>query len=297
MTTMPKPTLDRVIYFALQPMLASGVLVFWYFNQDLASSYILSILIINIVLALVEHWRPARPDWVQRWREKSRNIVLVVILIMGAGLVVGFYDSSLRGPLADLRQTLGIDFWPHQWPLLVQVFMVFFLSEFIWYWMHRAEHRWDLVWRVSGHGAHHAFKHLGAINFGANHPLELFFIALPSALVELFFGVGLAAAGAAAFSVTQASIAHSNIRMNTNVVGWLFTTNRYHIHHHSSILEESNTNYGCSAIVWDRVFGTFEDAGTVDTGTGPTEPSLWQKFIMPVREPVDTATAPSNLVA
>ncbi|NKB99094.1 MAG: hypothetical protein GKR90_11465 [Pseudomonadales bacterium] len=297
MSRLPDGFTDRTIFYALQPLLAGGVLVFWYFNQDFPNGYVLSILAVNVILGVLEHWRPARPDWVQRWREKSRNIVLVVILTVGAGIVVGLYDSTLRQPLSDLRESLGADIWPHEWPLLVQVFMVFFLSEFIWYWMHRAEHRWGVVWRVSGHGAHYSFKHLGAINFGANHPLELFFIALPSALVELFFGVGIAAAGAAVFSVTQATIAHTNLRMNANVVGWLFTTNRYHVHHHSSILEESNTNYGCSAIIWDRIFGTFADAETVDTGTGPTEPSLWQKLIMPVREPEDTATAPSNIAA
>ena len=283
---------DRFIYWALQPLLAGGVLVFWYFKQDMAAGYPLSILTVQIVLGVIEHWRPARADWVQRWKEKSRNIVLVLILVVASGWVVGFYDSTLREPLSELRQSLGLDIWPHEWPVFVQVFMVFFLSEFIWYWMHRAEHRWYLVWRASGHGAHHSFKHLGAINFGANHPLELFFIALPSALVELFFGVGVAAAAATVFTVTQASIAHANLKMNTKVIGWLFTTNRYHIHHHSSVLEESNTNYGCSAIVWDRLFGTFADADTVDTGTGPTEPTLWQKFVMPIKEPTDTAIAP-----
>ena len=59
------------------------------------------------------------------------------------------------------------------------------------------------------------------------------------------------------------------------------------------MLEESNTNYGCAAIVWDRVFGTFEDAATQETGTGPTEPSLWGKFLMPFVEPEDTSTAPN----
>ena len=74
----------------------------------------------------------------------------------------------------------------------------------------------------------------------------------------------------------------------------LFTTNRFHIHHHSVVLEESNTNYACSAILWDRVFGTFADAATAETGTGPTEPDMWAKFWMPFEEPEDTATAPSR---
>ena len=94
------------------------------------------------------------------------------------------------------------------------------------------------------------------------------------------------------FGVALASIAHSNLDLNTKVIGWLFTTNRYHIHHHSMVLAESNTNYGCSAIVWDRLFRTFSDAETREAGTGPTEPSLWEKLIMPLRQPADTAIAP-----
>ncbi|MEM7017490.1 MAG: sterol desaturase family protein, partial [Pseudomonadota bacterium] len=131
-----------------------------------------------------------------------------------------------------------------------------------------------------------------ALNFGLNHPVEYFFILLPAALVELTFGVGVAAAGAAIFGVTQTSIVHANIKLNTQWIGLLFTTNTYHICHHSAVLEESNTNYGCSAIIWDRVFGTFLDRQIVDAGTGPTEPTMWQKFLMPIRDPVDTEIAP-----
>jgi len=57
-------------------------------------------------------------------------------------------------------------------------------------------------------------------------------------------------------------------------------------------LDESNTNYGCSAIIWDRVFGTFLDRDISEAGTGPTEPTLWEKFLMPLKEPDDTSIAP-----
>jgi sterol desaturase/sphingolipid hydroxylase (fatty acid hydroxylase superfamily) len=189
---------------------------------------------------------------------------------------------------------VGLDIWPHHWPILAQLLMVFFASEFIWYWMHRAEHRWTWVWRLSGHGVHHSFKKLNALNFGLNHPIEYFFIVLPSILVELIFGVGVAAAGASVLTVIQTSIVHSNINLNSRGIGWLFTTNRYHICHHSVDLDESNTNYGCSAIIWDRIFGTFLDTRISEAGTGPTEPSLWKKFLMPIKQPVDTAIAPDS---
>ncbi len=285
-------SLDRVIYYGLQPLLMVGVLTFWYFNQSLPSAYILIVLAVQLILGVTEHLRPARPEWVQRWPEKSRNVIIVVLILLGSIWVIEFYNTNLTTPLKAMREASGLDIWPHHWPVFYQLFLAFFVKEFVWYWMHRAQHRWRLVWRTSGHGAHHAFKNLGAINFGANHPLELFFLAIPGVLLEVLFGVGVAAAGSVILLTTQASIAHSNIRMNSKLVGWLFTTNRYHIHHHSAILEESNTNYGCAALIWDRIFGTFADAETIETGTGPTEPTTWQKLVMPMHELDDTAIAP-----
>jgi sterol desaturase/sphingolipid hydroxylase (fatty acid hydroxylase superfamily) len=132
------------------------------------------------------------------------------------------------------------------------------------------------------------------LNSGLNHPFELIPLLIPSATIGLVFGVGEVALGASLLVATQASIVHSNLNLNNVGIGWIFTTNRYHIHHHSVVLEESNTNYGCAAIVWDRLFGTFVDASTIETGTGPTEPGMWRKFLMPFSEPSDTATAPPS---
>lgn len=295
----PDPTYNEAagipssaVKYALQP--SALILILWYWLSDTGNplAFAISIGTLHIALGTLEHAIPARPGWLIRGWEWVRNIALVILLTLAIGYVAALYDVALREPLAQLRQSLNLNIWPHHWPLLAQVFMVFFFSEFVWYWFHRAEHRWHLVWRLSGHGTHHAFKRLGALNFGLNHPLEFFLLVLPAALIELTFGVGAAAAGAAILGTAQASIAHSNLDLNTKGIGWLLTTNRYHIHHHSMVLEESNSNYGCSAIVWDRLFGTFSDARTVEAGTGPTEPTLWQKFLMPIREPTDTAIAP-----
>ena len=123
-----------------------------------------------------------------------------------SGTVSALYHLWLATPLAELRTDLNLDIWPHSWPLVAQLFVMFLMSEFLWYWIHRAEHRWNMVWRVSGHGAHHSFKTLGALNFGLNHPLELFFLLLPSILLELIFGIGAVAAGAAAALAGTAGI-------------------------------------------------------------------------------------------
>lgn len=284
----------RIIEYALQPFLIVTVLLVWFYNQNSAFVYPLIVLGIQLVLGLTEHKLPARSDWVPAAKQKFGLVILVFcIFVYSATIAAPIYNETLNPLLSGLREQLGLDIWPTSWPILGQVLMAFFLSELIWYWLHRAEHRWSAVWRISGHGAHHAFKKLNAINFGANHPMEYFVLLIPGAVVELLFGAGLAVAGAAVLVVTQASIAHSNIKMNSRGIGLLFTTNRFHIHHHSMILEESNTNYGCAAIIWDRIFATFQDEPTLETGIGPTEPSTWKKFLMPVKEPEDIQIAPS----
>jgi sterol desaturase/sphingolipid hydroxylase (fatty acid hydroxylase superfamily) len=95
-------------------------------------------------------------------------------------------------------------------------------------------------------------------------------------------------------AITQAAIVHSNLKLNARGIGVLFTTNAFHVRHHSADFDESNTNFGCSAIVWDRLFGTFAHSGVAEAGTGAREPTTLEKLLMPVREPAGTVTAPGN---
>ena len=296
---MPEgPRLQRalrlVVYYGLQPALILGVFAVWAAGLASEKTAIPWLLGVQALLIGLEARMPARPAW--RLTPRARGFQLLSFLVLGAGIgIVGdAYRTLLAGPLASLRAAGPFDVWPHHWPGVLQILLVFLASEFLWYWLHRAEHRWAAVWRVSGHGAHHAFKKLGALNSGLNHPFEFVLLVAPAATIELLFGVGdVAAAGVMLFG-TQAAIAHANVPLNHRVIGWLFTTNRFHIHHHSAVLAESNTNYGCAAIVWDRLFGTFRDADTVETGTGPTEPTAWQKLAMPFVEPSDTRASPAG---
>jgi sterol desaturase/sphingolipid hydroxylase (fatty acid hydroxylase superfamily) len=282
----------QMLYYGLQPLILVSALSYWSLAPSSELTYVLIVLAVQLVLGTLEHWQPARPTWVIQAKQKCLNILLVVFLVNLSFLFSLYYESILLPPLDFIRARLGIDFWPHQWPLVLQVFLAFLCSEFIWYWLHRAEHRWQIFWRASGHGAHHAFKKLNALNFGLNHPLESLVLLLPPLIVEVVFGVGIASAGATILVVTQASIAHTNLSFNSKLIGLVLTTNTYHIRHHSALIEESNTNYGCAAIIWDRIFGTFADSSVLEVGIGPTEPTLWEKLLMPIKEPKDSAVAP-----
>ena len=286
--------LTRVVFWALQPALLLGVLASWIADPENPALFGLTFLGVHLLLGALEYRIPARPHWRHPATEKLVVLGIAVVSFMVGGAASGLYETYLTAPLDAIRATLHLDLWPHHWPLVPQALLVFFLSEFIWYWIHRAEHRWTPVWRLSGHGAHHAFKKLNAINAGANHPIELFLIVLPAIFVDLLFGVGAAAYGAVLLTLVQTAVVHSNLRLNSSFIGWLFTTNAWHIRHHSADLAESNTNYGCAAIVWDRVFGTFGDSAVVEAGVGPREPTTLEKLLMPIREPEGSVIAPTE---
>ena len=263
------------------PLLGAGEIYYQVFWFSLIS-----------LLTLLEILIPARPGWQETFNAKLMVLGMVWIASMAGDLFEALFDESLFVWLSEVGESTGLHVWPDHWPVLAQALLLFFAYEFVNYWYHRAAHRWNWLWKASGHGTHHAFKSLTAINTMANHPIEALFLMLPRMLVGFVVGgeeVGLTVASLFAVTVFMA---HCNLDLNSRIIGWFFTTNRYHIHHHSMVLDESNTNYGCSAIVWDRLFGTFSGASTLEAGTGPTEPTLWEKVVMPVREPADTAIAP-----
>lgn len=247
-----------------------------------------------VLLICLEAVIPARPHWQKSLNENLLVLGLVWIASTAGDIFKALMDESVFSWLESIRDQFGLGIWPGEWPMIAQVMLVFMGYEFVNYWYHRGAHRWGWLWKASGHGTHHAFKNLSAINTMANHPFEAVFLLLPRMIVGVLLGgveVGLATGSL--FFVTV-FMAHSNLDLNSKIIGWIFTTNRYHIHHHSMVREESNTNYGCACIFWDRVFGTFSDADTEETGIGKEQPGYAELFLMPFEEPKASEVAPAG---
>ena len=114
--------LDKFIQYALHPVILISVLSAWLFI-DSPFVFLGAIVGLHVVLGTLEYVRPARQAWVSPALNKLSALVLVVML---------FVASTMVGPLSQVSTALGLNFWPHSWPLLVQAFMVFLASEFIW---------------------------------------------------------------------------------------------------------------------------------------------------------------------
>ena len=236
-----------------------------------------------IILTLAERIWPARVEWTQNLTEWLQ--VLAMFAITAAGLAV----VELLTALANAEAFAGLHamvakVWPPSWPLLVNVVIAFVVMQLFAYWSHRLQHEIGILWRVFGHGTHHTYEKLSAINWNTTHPFEAVLLVAPAAILALFFNQGEAAFVAAALVMMQTAIAHTNLRLNERIVGLVLTTNSQHMQHHSAEFDESQTNYGCAMTFWDRMFGTFSPNPTTALGDPMEgERTIWKRLTLPLR--------------
>lgn len=272
----------QTVYWVLQPVLIAISLYLAHAKASI-DTHTLFLAVAFCLITILEYLIPARPEWRKGVAESIALFGFVLIAGIAYVAVEALYEASLFEWMANLNNAWSLDIWPAHWPLIAQVLLLFAAYEFVNYWYHRASHHWSWLWKLSGHSTHHAFKKLSGLNSVANHPIEAFFLILPRAIVGFLFGGEVVGAAFVSLTSVTAILAHSNLNLNSAIVGWFFTTNRYHIHHHSQVIAESNTNFGCVCIIWDRIFGTFQDASTKDTGIGDTQPSYKTLFVMPFK--------------
>jgi sterol desaturase/sphingolipid hydroxylase (fatty acid hydroxylase superfamily) len=285
--------MQRCVRLILHPALLAGSWGLWSALGHSGDAWLLAIALSYAIVSLCERWIPAHPEWTSSPAERASVYAVAVLGFLGLGAVAALYGEWIRDPLADARSALGFAIWPSGWPLLLQALLVYFANEGIYYGVHRGIHRSGLIWRASGHGFHHAYRNMHAAMFGASHPLELVLLALPAALVAGALGASEEVMlGAVLLQTVNAIVVHANVDTDSRGIGLLFTTPAYHRAHHSNEFAQSNTNYSCNAIVWDRLFGTFSDRPVVQTGIGLQEPTLVEKLLLPVREPSYVRTAP-----
>jgi len=149
-----------------------------------------------------------------------------------------------------------------------QNLVLFAVSDFFYYWVHRAFHRSPALWPF--HAIHHGARRVYSINSGKFHFLE----ACCSNLAYFTPMLILGASEDAIVLVTTLSLAtgfleHANINFKAGVLNYIFNTAELHRWHHSIVIRESNTNFGKVLSIWDICFGTFwfpKDKAVEDVG-------------------------------
>lgn len=144
--------------------------------------------------------------------------------------------------------------------------LFFFLFDFIYYWAHRLGHEINFMW--AGHVAHHsseAFNLTVALRQPWFQVVTTMFLFLPLAI--LGFSTRLLVIVSALDILYQFWIHTPYIGKMPRWFEFIFNTPSHHRVHHGRQKKYLDKNHGGVLIIWDRLFGTFqEEEETPDYG-------------------------------
>jgi sterol desaturase/sphingolipid hydroxylase (fatty acid hydroxylase superfamily) len=189
-----------------------------------------------------------RPGWRMDMVYFSMNHLLIGVL-----LLVGnkFAPAAFGWAIHD-----GFQAWVQSLPLAVQMFMLLFCADFVFYWMHRMFHTYPMLWRF--HAVHHCSEHMDWLASSRTHFLETL-LDRSMVMVPLYL-LGTTEAALNGYAVWvgfQAVFIHANVDVPTGPLKYLLVTPQFHHWHHSSEKPAIDTNYAATFPIYDYVFGTY----------------------------------------
>lgn len=213
--------------------------------------------LIGAALVMFLEWRlPARVAWRPDATEVKNDVIYMLVVqiglpkLLGLAIVLTVLDASRANP------TELWSLWPHDWPIGWQVVLMVLVADFFRYWLHRAAHETELLWRF--HAVHHSPARLYWLNVGRFHPVDKLLQFLLDSLPFIVMGVsGEAVTLYFVFYAVNGFFQHSNIQLRYGWLNYVISSAELHRWHHSRKVKESNTNYGNNIIIWDLLFGTW----------------------------------------
>ncbi len=136
-------------------------------------------------------------------------------------------------------------------------FWLLVLQDFFFYWIHRTEHSSRFFWAV--HATHHSSEYFNlSVGFRSSvlEPLYRFVFYLPLPFL------GFEAKDIMlSFSITQiyGLLVHTQYFKRIPIFELIFVTPAHHRVHHASNIQYLDRNMGMFLIIWDKMFGTFQD--------------------------------------
>jgi sterol desaturase/sphingolipid hydroxylase (fatty acid hydroxylase superfamily) len=219
------------------------------------STYV-PVLSVAAVVTWLELRQPNRDRWRPTTHDVGTDLIFMIVVQVALPPLVGFlFAYALVEPARSLNLPTA-RLWPHSWPIWTQAVLMVLAVDFMRYWLHRAAHQSDTLWRL--HAVHHSVEQLYWLNTARFHPIEK---ALQMCLDSLpFLLMGVDATVLALYYLAYASngfFQHCNIRLRYGFLNYIVGSAETHRWHHSREPREANANYGNTVIVWDLIFGTW----------------------------------------
>ena len=198
-----------------------------------------------------------------------RNLLPDITYIGLSGVTVALTSMGLA--MLSITISGPADGPASNWPLWVQVPVLFFIFEFLNYHIHRGMHELQgpmgrILWHV--HAAHHLPDRLYLLMHAVSHPLNAVFIQGIAIILPIWL-MGYQPEAVLIFLVVNAFhgiVSHFNVDLRLGWASYVFVGPEVHRYHHSAKISEAK-NYGATLTIWDQVFGTF----VYRPGTPPAE--------------------------
>ena len=134
-------------------------------------------------------------------------------------------------------------------------FILFLVTDFIWYWYHRYAHEINLFW--AAHIVHHQSEDF---NYTTSTRITMFQAGIRGSFWAILPIIGFSPEMIAAFLLIHGAYPFFTHTQTIGKLGWLeyiFVTPSHHRVHHASNPQYLDRNYGDILIIWDKLFGTF----------------------------------------
>ena len=144
-------------------------------------------------------------------------------------------------------------------PIWLEVTLAIIILDMLIYWQHVASHHIPFLWAL--HKVHHADRDIDVTTGSRFHPVEIGLSMIYKMMLVLLLGAPVLAVivfeiilnGCAMFN-------HSNLRLPLafdRALRRFIVTPDMHRVHHSATAVETNSNYGFSLSIWDRLFRSY----------------------------------------
>lgn len=150
-----------------------------------------------------------------------------------------------------------IAFEIQNWPKWTQLILLFVLTDFIQWNVHRTLHRVPWMWEY--HKLHHSVKEMGFAAHLRFHWMESIFYKTAQYIPVAMIGFGLQDFFIVhIFATAVGHINHSNLDISYGPLKYILNNPKMHIWHHSKTLPDGayGVNYGLTLSIWDYLFKT-----------------------------------------
>jgi sterol desaturase/sphingolipid hydroxylase (fatty acid hydroxylase superfamily) len=211
-----------------------------------------------LIFEVCERVWPAHP--VDRWQDLKLD-VLSFAFALAVNRVSTWLVSSFVGDVTPAFIAGLVNYLQHL-PSAVKIIIGLFTVDFVLYWIHRAQHHFNIMWRT--HAWHHSIEQMYWFAGFRTSFFHSFIYNIPQVIIPVtLLKLTPAEAGIGySIGILIQFWEHTNLKVNVGPLAWLIVTPDYHRIHHSATLHRG-MNLAPTFRIWDRMFGTYVDPATM----------------------------------